>query len=370
MGRCGWGGWTALALTLMVHQPGAATGLYMVVDEFGQARYPVQPHQVFQERPLPKGTVSFDPHALLIVLINTRRYFRKYGAQDTVVQRPGLLGALGVQVEEVTQTLNFLIDVLLEDLTQARPLRLQNPDFLRRHFRAWHWRAYRPAEGLGSQLRLTKYGVFRHRGRRQPEGDYRYALYQIRPEWRTDDFHQQYTKQEVLAGALAPGRPDAHKVTPLVYLTRAGLEEALLQGTILVEFPDGTTAYFNVDRHNGLPFVPGVSPEKQQRYWYFQEVTAMRGYGQTIENKIEIQPGVTLAGDVWNVGLGRVVLLERGPGQWLLGVIADTGGAFSANLAQLDYLAGIFASRQEFWAYNRRLPEYATAYVLVKYHRD
>ncbi|MCS7226280.1 MAG: hypothetical protein NZ821_04730 [Gloeomargarita sp. SKYB31] len=345
---------------------GRATGLYTVVDEFGRGRYQVQPHQVFQDQSLPIGTVNFDPHALLIVLINTRRYFREYGDQDKVVQRSGVLGALGIQVSDVTQTLDFLIDVLLEDLTQARPLRLQNPDFLRQHFRVLGWQAYRPEGNRLPQLRLTKYAVFRHQGRRRPQGDYVHALYQIKDEWVADEFYKKYTKQDVLAGAFAPGRPDAHKVQPLVYLTRAGLEEALLQGTILVQFPDRTTGYFNVDRNNGIAFVPGVSPWEQQRYWYFREVDAIRGYGQTVESKIAIQPGVTLAGDVWNVGLGRVVLLEQGPGQWLLGVIADTGGAFSANLAQLDYLAGIFTNRQEFWTYNRRLPEYAAAYVLVK----
>ncbi|MCS6782975.1 MAG: hypothetical protein RMI89_04870 [Gloeomargarita sp. SKYBB_i_bin120] len=365
MARLGLGVLGALAL-LLAGGPVSATNLYTVVDEFGQSRYLVQPQQILQDQPLPGGTVRFDPHALLIVLINTRRYFREYGDQDVVAQRPGLLGALGISVADVTQTLDFLIEVLLEDLTRGRPLRLQDPAFLRRHLRALSWRAYRPDGGLFPRLRLTQYAVFRQPGCRQPRGAYRHALYQIRDEWVTDAFYRRYTKQEVLAGALAPGRPDAHKVTPLAYLTRAGLEEALLQGTVLVQFPDRTTAYFNVDRHNGLPFVPGVPPWEQQRYWYFREVGAIRGYGHTSESKIEIRPGVTLAGDVWNVGLGRVVLLERGPRQWLLGVIADTGGAFSANLAQLDHLAGVFASRREFFAYNRGWPAYTTVYILVR----
>jgi hypothetical protein len=50
----------------------------------------------------------------------------------------------------------------------------------------------------------------------------------------------------------------------------------------------------------------------------------------------------------------------------MLGIIADTGGAFLPNLGQLDYLAGVFPSRREFWEYNRRLPEYTQAYILIQ----
>ncbi|WAS05932.1 hypothetical protein LQF76_03290 [Gloeomargaritales cyanobacterium VI4D9] len=346
--------------------PAQASGDYLVVDEFGKSQYRVNPQQIFQEQPLPAGKVTFDPQELLIVLINTRRYFREQEQRDAVIQRPGLMGALGVEVADVTRTLDFMIEVLLHDLTQAQPIRLHNPDFIRTHFRGWGWRAYRPEGGSASQLRLTKYAVFRHAGTRQPQGDYVYALYSINDAETGSEFYKKYTKQEVLAGAYAPGRPDAGKVTPLAYLTRTGLEEALLQGTILVQFPDRSTSYFNVDRNNGIAFVRGVDPWAQKRYWYFREVNAIRGYGSEIGNKIAIRPGVTFAGDVWNVGLGRIVLLERAPGQWMLGAIADTGGAFLPNLAQLDYLAGIFPSRQEFFAYNRRLPEYTQAYILIK----
>ncbi|MEN9215305.1 MAG: hypothetical protein Q6K81_07045 [Gloeomargarita sp. DG02_5_bins_242] len=365
MSRCLWSALLGATL-LLTGQPARATGDYAVVDEFGQSRYRVNPQAIFQERTLPPGQVTFDPQELLIVLINTRRYFREQGERDVVIQRPGLLGGLGVQVADVTRTLDFMIDVLLADLTEAQPIRLQNSEFLRQHFRVLGWRAYHPQGNPSPQLRLTKYAVFRHPGRRQPQGEYVHALYSINEEWAAEKFYQKYTKQEVLSGVYAPGRPEAAKVTPLAYLTRAGLEEALLQGTILIQFPDRTTRYFNVDRHNGIAFVRGVPPWEQQRYWYFREVDAIRGYGSEIGNKIAIRPGVTFAGDVWNVGLGRIVVLERAPGQLMLGAIADTGGAFLPNLAQLDYLAGIFDGRQEFFAYNRRLPEYTQAYVLVK----
>lgn len=49
-----------------------------------------------------------------------------------------------------------------------------------------------------------------------------------------------------------------------------------------------------------------------------------------------------------------------------MGVIADTGGAFLPNFYQLDFLAGIFKTNKDFNRYISQLPEYATAYILVK----
>ncbi|MFM7368083.1 MAG: hypothetical protein ACKO2Z_09830, partial [Sphaerospermopsis kisseleviana] len=178
-----------------------------------------------------------------------------------------------------------------------------------------------------------------------------------------------YTKQEVLSGIYEPGGKEYGKVEHLAYLTREGLEEALMQGTILINFTDGTKAFFNVDRNNGISYVRGLKATAQKRYWYFRQVDAIKGYGYKIDAKISIKPGVTFAGDVLNIGLGRVIMMEYNQGgskRLQMGVIADTGGAFLPNLDQLDYLAGIFKNQTEFRQYIRKLPEYATAYILVK----
>jgi hypothetical protein len=99
-------------------------------------------------------------------------------------------------------------------------------------------------------------------------------------------------------------------------------------------------------------------------------VEAIKGYGYKIDAKIPIKPEVTFAGDVLNVGLGKVIVMEYtrgGKTQLRLGVVADTGGAFLPNLYQLDFLAGIFKSQADFQQYIRQLPEYAQGtYILVK----
>ena len=64
------------------------------------------------------------------------------------------------------------------------------------------------------------------------------------------------------------------KVTSLAYLTRNGLEEAIMEGTILINFTDGYKAFFNVDRNNGISYIRGLKATAQKRYWYFREVDA------------------------------------------------------------------------------------------------
>jgi hypothetical protein len=64
-----------------------------------------------------------------------------------------------------------------------------------------------------------------------------------------------------------------------------------------------------------------------------------------------------------------VVVIEHTQGgrkHLRMGVIADTGGAFLPNLYQLDFLAGVFNNKKEFGQKISQLPDYATAYFLVK----
>ncbi|MBF2098746.1 MAG: hypothetical protein IGQ88_10265 [Gloeomargaritaceae cyanobacterium C42_A2020_066] len=340
---------------------------YPAVDEFNQVRYSVNSREVLAAGRVPQGSLSFNEADMLTVLRNTRRYFQQHSGADPAINREGVLGSVGVTVADVLRTLDFMIATLQEDMAAGRPTRLKDPDFLNRQFQVIRWTAHNPRNPDQDTIRLTKYAVFTHPGSRTRTATYDTPLYALRGY--QDKFYERYTKQEVLAGIYEPGGKEAGRVEPLAYLTREGFEEALLQGTILVNFPDGTSAYFNVDRNNAMAYIKGVAQREQKRYWYFRQVDSIRGYGYKIEAKIPIRPGVTFAGDVLNLGLGKIVLLEEGTAgrpQLRLGVVADTGGAFVPNLYQLDYLAGIFPSRQAFNTYIRQLPEYARAYILVK----
>jgi hypothetical protein len=342
---------------------------YPVIDEWKNYKFSVKGSQVLSPAKLPTTKVNFNQADLLTTLINTRKYFQDHSAADPDVLRKGLLGTQGVSVEDVLKTLDFMIITLREDIANNRPTRLQDSNFINSNFRVIRWTAYNKQNPQKKQLRMTKYAVFTHPGSHTKTAKFNTPIYSLKTTSNTDKFYTRYTKQDVLSGIYEPGGKEYGKVKPLAYLTRAGLEEALMQGTILINFTDGTKAFFNVDRNNGMSYIRGLKATAQKRYWYFKQVDAIKGYGYKIDAKISIKPGVTFAGDVLNIGLGRIVVMEHTKGgrkHLQMGVIADTGGAFLPNLYQLDFLAGIFQSQQEFRQHISKLPEYATAYFLVK----
>jgi hypothetical protein len=349
-------------------KPGSVSTYYQAIDELQKYKFSVQSGQVFTSGKLPTTKVNFNQADLLTVLSNTRKYYQDYASEDPTVLRTGLLGAQGVNVQDILKTLDFMISVLQEDIANNRATRLQDPNFINTNFRVIKWSAYNSQTPNQKQLRITKYAVFTHPGSHKKTSTFNTPIYSLKDN-SGNKFYTKYTKQDVLSGIYEPGGKEFGKVEPLAYLTREGLEEALMQGTILINFTDGSKGLFNVDRNNEMPYLRGVKATAQKRYWYFREVDAIKGYGYKIDAKISIKPGVTFAGDVLNIGLGRVIVLEHTKGgrkQLQLGVLSDTGGAFLPNLHQLDFLAGVFQNRKDFDQHIRQLPEYATAYILVK----
>lgn len=341
---------------------------YQIIDEFKQQRF-LAPTEIFKASRLPTIKVDFNAPDLLFVLMSTRKYFEQRSSTDPDVQRQGILASQGVTVEDVVKTLDFMILTLQEDIEAKRPIRLQDATFLNAKFRVIQWTAFNPSLKKEQRLRMTKYAVFSHPGSRTPTPEFDQALYALKPNPDADRIRLKYTKQDILKSVFEPGGKEYGTVEPLAYLNREGLESALLQGTVSIQFTDGTSSLFNVDRNNGIPFIKGVPPLEQQRYWYFMPVDAIKGYGRTIDTKISIKPGVTFAGDVLNIGLGRMIVVEDASGGksgLKMGIIADTGGAFLPNLHQLDFLAGVFDSQTKFNDRIRQLPEYIKAYILIK----
>ncbi|ABW27337.1 murein transglycosylase A family protein [Acaryochloris marina] len=341
---------------------------YAVIDEAKKDQFNVTGEQIFSNSTLPNHQVDFNEADLLAVLINVKTYFESHSQNDSTALREGILGTGGVTVQDIQDTLAFMINTLEQDIALQRPSRLKDPNFLNTHFQVVKWQPYNPQQPDQNQLRITKYAVFAHQGSRTKTAEFDTPIYQLKPEYAVDKFFQNYSKQEVLTGIYETGGKEQGKVTPLAYLTRQGLEDALLQGTILIRFGDGSSAYFNVDRNNGIAYVRGQPQREQKRYWYFKQVDAIKGYGPKTA-KIAVRPGVTFAGDVLNIGLGKIIMLEHNTGgtqQLNMGVLADTGGAFLPNLYQLDFLAGVFPSHDQFKQHISTLPAYANAYILIK----
>lgn len=340
----------------------------------------VQPAELFVPGPVDWSghAVEADPAALGAVARDTLRYLREQGAEDPLAVQAGLLAEQGVTLRDVEDTLAYIAYV-----AEEAPERLSDPAFWSREFTMYAWRPDRQGaqeRGLAlpaDQIRVTRYLVYQLPGSLERTEAHRYALYrypsdeaglsQEAAEARSGELTRfRHTRADVIGGVFEPGGAAEGAAEPLVWLTREGVYEAMMQGTVEVILPDGQRRLYNVDRSNGMPYDPAIrSADRQKRYWYFAEVDGVMGWGPDREHKVRLAPGAAVAGDVYNLGLGKLVAIERG-GVVRLAVLADTGGAFQPNLFQLDLFTGAFPSREAFQAATWRAGGPSEAVILIR----
>lgn len=259
----------------------------------------------------------------------------------------------------------------LERIATAAPERINDPTFLREQFTLRRWNpdvdaaAARTISLTDGRIRLTRYFIPQVVGSPVRTKVYSYALYADPGEpWRS-----RYTRAEVFGGALAKDAGEAAKA--LAWLRPADAYDALLQGSMEVRWTiDGQdhVQLLNVDVQNGRPYVPGAARSEQEQLWYFRAVDGFYGWGTNPE-KVPLQAGVSVAGDPWNLGIGRLLLLEYPDGaegtSLRLVLVGDTGGAFQPNLFQLDWLAGAWPDRAALYAGTKELPDRVNAWVML-----
>lgn len=325
----------------------------------------IEPSAWFVAAPAPAGTVVTDPVALAAVAEQTLRYLRAAHGVDPAADG-GLFTALGVTDARMERTLELVIDT-----ARAHPERLTDPDWLARTFEMWTWTPD-PAEPKVKRwslaprsIRVTRYLTVQVEGRAAREEAYDQAL------WADPGAaaRGRYTRRQVMEGAWQTG-PDAGGAQALVWLPEGAVHDALMQGSVEVRFPDGHTTVYGVDVPNGIAYVPSKRGRDQDRFWYFRPLPGgPRGWGQPGLPDVQLQAGVTVAGDVYNLGLGRLVLLDHPDGAGgttlRLAVLADSGGAFQPNLCQLDWYGGAFPSHAALYAAWKALPEHVGARILV-----
>lgn len=369
----------AARLGLMLLLAQALQGYTLVDEQFKPTSNTIAAGQFFAPATqLSAQRIDTDPQKLAAVARETLAFIARHRNDDKAV-KAGLFQDFKISLEDVEKTLQTMIATIDEDTQAGRAQRMLDPVYLQQHFRLLRW----SADSAGAKthnvalpdqrLRITKYVVFEAKGSTVKTPVYNCALYalpadeaNLSPEQaearKATLLRYKFNKQQVVAGAL-----DGKAVKPLVWLTRQGLEDALLQGSLMVAMPDGQRRMFNVHRNNGIAYDRTIKvPELQKRYWYFKEVKGIQGYGQ--DDKILVQPGVTFAGDVYNLGLGKLIAMRYvlgGKPVLRLGVLADTGGAFVPNLYQLDYLSGIYPDRPSFQKGVANLPEFAETFVLI-----
>lgn len=306
----------------------------------------------------------------------TLAYLNKGTAYDPQVIHAGK--AVTIPLDRVKATLVFIC---------KNQQHMNDPAFIQKHFEFIRWypdvsRARQLSANKpllqhlpNDRILMTKYYVHLAKANSKPSTSTPFALYALPRDEQHLSIEQadaqsnltrfKYGKQAILRGALEP-----LQVPKLAYFSRDDLEAALLQGTVVADFGLGTgKKIFNVHRNNNIAYDRTKNPYSQERYWYFKQVTGIKGYGKDAEYKITVNPGVTFAADLNQLGLGKMLMIQY-PGRSgvltsRIGILADTGGAFADNLYQVDYLAGSYPGKDAFYRATRQLPDYVDAYFMV-----
>lgn len=326
------------------------------------------------QKPLPSPNYQINGMALCATAKETLAYLNKGVIYDSRAIHEDK--ALKIPLSRIKATLVFICQHQNE---------LNNPAFIKKHFDLIRWypdmeqtKSLRNSKSLIARLPqdkvlMTKYYVHRAKAAEKATTAYPFALYGLpndeqlltleEADTRPNLIRHHYGKQAILKGAL-----NNKNVPVLAYLSRDDLEAALMQGTFVADFPSHRTI-FNVHRSNNIPYNKAQNPYQQERFWYFKPVEGIKGYGKDAEYKINVNTEVTFAADLEYFGLGKLLMIQyKNPKGTLVtraGIFADTGGAFEKNQYQIDFLSGIYSSREAFAQANRHLPDYVTAYFMV-----
>ncbi|SEL39514.1 MltA specific insert domain-containing protein [Colwellia chukchiensis] len=333
---------------------------------------------------------NFKASALCEVAEGTHNYIQQF-SDDKFAVHAGTVFDDEVTLTRVEKTLAFICQTYRADVRAKRNSRLHEPEFLRKHFDFYRWTPDRAtAQAIAKKstnavksrmlnaipqdkIFLTKYYTKLLKASAVKTAEYNQALYALPYDEAGISLAEankdlsltrhQYTRQQVIAGVLEQNK----LAKPLIWLTEEALHDVLLQGTGVVEV-NGVRRYFNVHRNNGVAYDYAIGKREQARYWYFAEVPSIMGYGETLLSKIALAPQVAFAGNVAQLGLGKLFMVsyqQQGQRVSRLGVLADQGGAFDNNLFQLDLLVDSYYGWQDYHQANKHLADYAQAWLML-----
>jgi hypothetical protein len=334
----------------------------------------------------------FNDEALCRVAESTKHYLVQNEKDEYAVHGGEGLG-VDISLQRVIETLSFICQVQEEDHHSGSVSRLGDPEFLYEHFDFYLWQADRAmatdiARGstnknkseklLGipeEKILLTKYYTKLLQGSAVRTDEFSQALYAVpHDEYGMTEkeisentsrlTRFSYMRSQIINGVLL----NKQLAKPLIWISEDALHDVLLQGTGIIREGD-RIRYFNVHKNNGIEYNYLIGMTEQERYWYFSEVDGVLGYGGDLEDKIRLFPQVSLAGDVEQLGLGKLFLVQYesgGASRKHLAVLADEGGAFKNNLFQLDLLVGSFYGWRDYYEANKHIPDYAKVWLMLK----
>ena len=329
-------------------------------------------------------SVITDPAVLLDAAKSAFRYFKSQNKINKKIINPRLFSQKIMSPYQVKNTLEFIISSIEQDIKKKTSPRILNSTFLEKNFKFIKWSGdYKSAQKNNvkipenvdngkipkGKIRLTNYAAFVLNGNNNKTNKFPCALYSIKSKDFESKGRFRYTKQDVFDGALH-NKKNKNQVTPLVWLNKNDLETAIMQGTTYVKMPNGKKRLFVVDKNNGFSYDKKIKNSiEQKRYWYFKEINNPNYYKK---KGVHINHGgVVFAGDIYNVGLGKIIAIKyQNPiskkDEIRLGILADSGSALTNNLYQLDLFAGIFDTQNEFKKWLKQIPNTVEAYILVK----
>lgn len=319
-----------------------------------------------------KSVIVTGPQALKQVAQDTLHYLETHSLNRKSLVDPTGFRSL-MSFDDVKKTLRFIIDVIQEDAGKEKQ-RIHSTTFLKHHFKFLQWNAdWKSAQSHNiqmphdGQIRLTMYGILTAQASHKKTASFPCGLYKLNDH----SIQKKYTKQQILGGVLEESH-NKSKRTALAWVSRQDLEDALMQGTVLVQFPDGSYKMLNVDKSNGIPWnKKQKNTLAQKRYWFFRElVNPSKPLDQMIQ-KFKDRKNVIFAGDLHHIGLGKLIAIAyvnptNNRHELRLGVLADTGSAFHENLYQLDLYGGLFKNRHALKDALGRFPPATHAYILCK----
>jgi hypothetical protein len=346
---------------------------------------------VLEPTPEINKLVDFKASELCELSKNTQKYIESV-PEDKFAVHAGTVFDNIISMKDVERTLGFICSTYREDVRSNRESRLHDSNFIKAHFNFYLWKpdlitareiAAKSTNKIKSRLLnnipqdsifLTKYYTKLLDGSPIKTKKYNQALYTLPVDEINLTLEQaetlkpqlirySYTRQQIIDGALIHN----NKVKALIWITEEALHDVLLQGTGVVKV-EGKIRYFNVHRNNAIPYDYAVGKREQGRYWYFIEVPSIMGYGQKQENKIALKPQVTFAGNVKQLGLGKLFMVSykrNNENISRVGILADQGGAFDGNLFQLDLLVNSYNGWTDYHQANKHLPDYAKAWMML-----
>ncbi|MBM3893524.1 hypothetical protein FJ365_03960 [Candidatus Dependentiae bacterium] len=348
-------------------------GARFVVKRFAQ-RVPLEMSSYFAKKKfmLKEEQVVTQPLALQQAAKDALRYIKSHEATHIHTVDPIGFSSI-LSLNQVKNTLQFIADTIEAD-KKSGVFRILNQRFINKHFSSVAWRPDNKAAAKhhitlpdAHQIRLTTYAVFSVQGSRTKSTDYPCALYAV----ADPKLAKRFTKKQIIDGALDDSRY-AKKCMPLAWVTEQALEDAMMNGTVLVTFPDDGSRLLNVHCNNCIPYDRKLkNRSEQQRYWFFKDIGSKEHEAARRIERIKNRKDVIFAGDLHNIGLGKLIALRhKNPltkqPELRLGILADTGSAFYNNLYQLDYFAGLAQGGEELKQIIRGRPSFSQACILYK----